>query len=457
LEIIEAVNKTSKIGDMNSKNDLLRNTKILFETILSGTSINICCETASNYTTLWLDFENEILQLCADYLKKSIESIDDNVKQECVAVIKFMGRSYKMDIFKSECIKGVFSLLSKYEEHIVDPLKKCLINEIYVKVINMTKDEILMPFIPNDFDCTSSDTEVDPDIEVKTIVVDNQPSSNGSTTTSSGTSTPKETPKRTITPLIQTQTSVDSLSNKNNNTNSNGNTNKIQSAFDKFRDLIHKLSPTNVPYVMREIAQMKFSNGSEELAKELVSILIDNAIVKQTLIKPIVQVIISLHDTIIPHFSASFTKKSLKMSVSSRIFNCSENDANSLSQLMKELNLVNFYDRLDIISLLENFKDNFTNDRTALPTLLTFIREFEDIVCSKKISRNMKIKLSSIADALNVKMNEEIYIGYSDHIVKGMKILRGERVTNLNANEKEDTNDDDDEDDQDEDLSLYMK
>lgn len=142
-----------------SKNEVTRQTKKIFETILTGyISIATCVQTAHDIFLLCPDsFEHEMFQLCLEYLKKGLTNIDDNNSNNFTAIGKFIGKLYCADVFKSDTIKSTMSLLSKFEQ--VESSKDvhdAILNAIYFKVME-NNDEVLKHLIPNDFEGIASD------------------------------------------------------------------------------------------------------------------------------------------------------------------------------------------------------------------------------------------------------------------------------------------------------------
>lgn len=207
-----------------------------------------------------------------------------------------------------------------------------------------------------------------------------------------------------------------------------------------------------MPYILREISQIQFVSG-EETINELVTILIDHALKKQSLIKAIVQICLKLPETITPHFNISLLKKNLKSVISISIIGCSEQLALGCSQIIKELHRVGIYDRFDIILILENFTVNFDNDRTALSSLLKFTDELKDLINNnKKLSKNMSIKLKRIGQQLSEQKNNENYLDYKDAIETAVKVFNGEYKAQqmiINSNNSNNNNKDDNEEEED--------
>lgn len=179
LEIIDAVKKMEKNNknakqvkssykriqsNILSKNDVNRETKKIFETILTGyTSITTCVQKAHDIFLLCPDsFENEMFQLCLEYLKKGLTNIDDNNSNNFTAIGTFIGKLYCADVFKSDTIKSTMSLLSKFEQgESSKDVHDAILNAIYHKVMD-NNDEVLKQFIPNDYEkITSDETESD--------------------------------------------------------------------------------------------------------------------------------------------------------------------------------------------------------------------------------------------------------------------------------------------------------
>lgn len=221
-----------------------------------------------------------------------------------------------------------------------------------------------------------------------------------------------------------------------------------------FQNLMTKLQPANVAYMLREIPQIQFTNNNEETIMELTSILVELALKKQSLIKAVVQICLKLPDTVSPHFNNALMKKSLKAVISTSVIGCSEQKALGCSQLVKELHIAGIYDRFDIILVLENFTAKFDNDRTALSSLLKFTDELKDLINNnKKLSKNMSFKLKRIGQNLQQQLNNENYVDYKPAIEMAVKVYNGEYRTRIIVNHQQDNKQEDEEvDDEEEEL-----
>lgn len=439
LEIIDAVNKTiSKNGKipkvskrqpiLSSKSEVMFQSKKLLETILTGNlHLNACIQTAHDISLLYSDsFEIEMLQLCLDYIKRHLVNVDEaNLSTTCVTLGKFIGKLYSTDVFRSESIRGTLSLLSKYEGiEQTKPIQDAVLNSIYDKV-QSSNDEILKSFIPQTFERISCDGEIENDTVAE--------SSNAKEENEPAQKIKKEEKKITSVTTFSNQPSVSVAI-------------AIHiSPLERFKELLGKLSLTNIPYILREISQIQFVTGSiEETVSDLSCLLVTHALKKQSLIKAIVQICLKLPETIVPHFNMSLMKKHIKPMIQNSVIGCSEDKATGCSQLVKELHLAGIYDRFDIILLLENFTSNFDNDRTALSSLIKFTDELKDIIHNnKKLSKNMNAKLKRIGDKLIDQSKNENYKDYRLGIEATVKLLNGEykapttnnnNVTNGNYN-----------------------
>lgn len=442
MEIIETVDKTfnkktnkiyktaSQQNHVPLENFVMKRAKKTLDKILTNnTSLEMCIkeEVYDGIVIFPTLFESEMMLLCMEYLRKVFEEDDESLRESCMIIVKFIGKSYEMEIFNSDSVEETLTYLFETTDN---PFSKLLIdiiiNEIYEKIFEKN-DEQLKSFVPDDFEKISYTNEN----ETQQIDKSSQPlkrkTSIKNVSTSSATSS-----FQIVNITINKPTSNDPLY--------------------KFREILSKISPTNIAFILREIAQIRFVSG-EETIKECASILIEHAIMKQNLIKPIVQVCAKLHEAITPNFIIGLTKKHIKATISSKIFKCSENEAIGYSQLVKEFHSFNFYDRFDVIILLESFTENFNQDRTALPSLLIFITELEEIIiCNKKLSKNMRLKLTNITQLLSVKVDEEVNNYMKDNIENSLKILKGEGRA-LKA--KDEINDEDDDDDETIEVSTY--
>lgn len=437
LEIIEAVNKTIKKnslkgsnGRKDSKSETIRQTRKIFETILSGIiPLSSCVQNAYDVSIIFPDsFENEMLQLCVDYIKKSFETPEESFKNKCLEIVKFIGMLYNFEALTSDGLKGTINFLNKLDTSFSEPLKNVLFNEIYDKV-NELNDDVVKQIMPENFnkkDLGPKTTEIlEAKIHEEDIENDDDENNNKkedvskmskSIASSNSDSAASELPPK-----------KHSTADSNNSLQICGISNYINSyePVDKFKDLLIKLSPTNVAYILREISQIRFTI-SEDTVKELCGQLVEHSINKPALIKAIAQVSVKLPETIIPHFNSSLMKKHLKAQISTKISGCLEKQSNALGQLIKELHLLNYYDRFDIIISLDVFMDNFNHDRTVLPSLLQFIEELKDILIGKKMSKNIKQKLVNISQKLSALMNEEYDEELKEKISNCVKILNAE-------------------------------
>lgn len=219
-----------------------------------------------------------------------------------------------------------------------------------------------------------------------------------------------------------------------------------------------KLSSNNVAFILREISQIQFASG-EETSVELTSILVDQALKRQSLMKTIVHICLKLPDTVVPHFNNALLKKNLKAVISNSVIGCSEQKALGCSQLVKELHIAGIYDRFDIILVLENFTVNFDNDRTALSSLLKFTAELKDLINNnKKLSKNMSIKLKRIGQNLREQINNENYVDYKSAMEMAIKVYNGEYKASLivnAANNQDNKHDDDGEEEDEEEIAEH--
>ncbi|KAG5674467.1 hypothetical protein PVAND_004436 [Polypedilum vanderplanki] len=453
LEIIEAVKKNKSLSSYSSKNEVTRQLKKIcqkiFEMVLSSSlPLSECIQKASETSIIFPNtFESEILQLCVDYLKRSFETnnIDIIMSSACPRIVVFIGKIFYDNIILNESIRNFLSFLNR-DIRLSKQLYNMLIGVIYDKIIN-EDDEALKLLIPSDYihggvesEETTSDKEVESEMQECVAEVfengkdDLRPSSSSSSIMgTSSAHTPLQTPKHKPKAILQNDSLEKSLIITSINENASD-------PIDKFKELLNKLSPTNVLYILREISQIRFT-CSEEVVKKLATIIVDHAINKQTLIKPIVEIAVKLHETIVPHFNSSYMRKHLKAVISSKISKCSEKESTGYCQLVNELHKSNCYDRFDVIILLESFIANFNSDRTALPSLLKFTSELEEVIGSKKLSKNMKLKLQNVAQILTTKLNEDIHVDNKKSIEHALTILRGETNTQKeNKLKREDSN-----------------
>lgn len=165
------INKSSSkksLPTMSSKNEVSRQAKKIFETILTGyVRLTTCVQTAHDIYLLFPEhFENEMFQLCLEYLKKGLVNTDDsknNLTTTCITIGKYIGKLYCADVFKSETIKSTMSLLSKFEQgELSKAIHDEILNSIYYKVMN-NNDEVLKSFFPNNFERITSDGEISSD------------------------------------------------------------------------------------------------------------------------------------------------------------------------------------------------------------------------------------------------------------------------------------------------------
>ncbi|CAG9798232.1 unnamed protein product [Chironomus riparius] len=412
LEIIEAVNKTIKNKSLKgsnnrytkdtSRSETVRQTKKIFETILSGNmNLLYCVETAYDVSIIFPDsFENEMLQLCFDYIKKSFEAPDENLKAKCMEIVRFIGMLYSNEALTNDGVKGTINFLYKFDSIFSEPLTNVIFAEIYDKVMDID-DVLLKQVIPENFVKISNGSASEKELEITDV----------------------ENEKEEVeVPMIRKQSTPDIIMPKNHSICESTN---VIDPIEKFKELLIKLSPTNVAYILRETSGVKFSIG-EDMIKELATHLIEHAVNKPILIKSITQVAVKLPDTIVPHFNTCLMKKHLRALISSKITGCSERESVVYGQLIKELHSANYYDRFDIIILLDNFTENFNHDRTALTSLLQFIDEFKDILIGKKLSKNMKQKLINISSKLSIKMSEESDEELMETISNAIKTLNSE-------------------------------
>lgn len=437
------MNKTIKNYKSLKVSVPIKSIRKIFETILSGNvSLADCVLQAYDLYIIYPDsFENEMLQICVDYVKKCIETSDiDNTITNCVLIMTFIGKLYNMEAISSDATKAMLNFLTKHEVSLCKTLTEALFNVIYEK-INELDDGNLKPFIPAEFEKIPSngvvsESEFENEIKAKAVSTRKEEGGGAQQSSSSTLSSCQLTPKKVIiTETLSLQQQQKQLAIVSMSENS-------AEPIDKFRELINKLSPTNVAYILREIALIRFgaTSGGEENVKDLSAILVEQAISKQTLVKSIAQIVVKLPETIVPHFNSSLMRKNIKSVVLSKILKCSEKESLGYSQLVKELHSANYYDRFDIIILLESFMENLNTDRTALSSLLKFINEVEEIICSKKLSKNIRTKLNNIAQVLASKISDA---DSKESIEAVLKILRGESVKIQNNKEKYENNVDD--------------
>jgi hypothetical protein len=404
-----------------------------------------CVQKAYDTSIIFPDsFESEMLQLCVDYLKKSFETSEVEImSSKCPTIIVFIGKLFNMEAISNDAIRGFLSFLSNRDSK---PLYNSLISVIHDKILEDSDDEVLKSFIPEGFKherVEYEELESDKEENEQNGTTENGGGGSGdhvsdeqqgplSSSSSSATTTPQFTPKhmpKTVLPAESSSLVVTTM------------TENVSDPIDKFKEQLHKLSPTNGAHILRETYKIRLGCG-EEIVKKLALAIVEHAINKQTLIKSIVEIAVKLHETIVPHFSASLMRKHLRAIISSKIFKCSERESTGYCQLVSELHKSNFYDRFDVIILLESFSDNFNSDRTALPSLLKFTNELEEVISSKKLSKNMRIKLMNIAQILAPKLDEEIHADIKDGIEHALKILKGETMGQRDKLKREDSSDD---------------
>lgn len=345
-----------------------------------------------------------MLQLCFDYIKKSFEAPDENLKTKCVEVVRFIGMLYSNDALTNDGVKGTINFLFKFESNFSETLANVIFSEIYDKAMEID-DDLLKHIIPENFQKILNESANEKELEISDRENEKEE---------------EEIPMGTKSSTPDLMPPLKRLSICENNNVAN-----VSEPIEKFKELLIKLSPTNVSYILRETSIIKFSTG-EDTIKELATHLIEHAVNKPVLIKSITQVAVKLPDTIVPHFNTSLMKKHLRALISSRITGCSERESVAYGQLIKELHSANYYDRFEIIILLDNFTENFNHDRTALTSLLQFIDEFKDILIGKKLSKNMKQKLVNISKKLSVKMVEEADEDIKEKISNSIKNLNSE-------------------------------
>ncbi|XP_070492392.1 uncharacterized protein [Chironomus tepperi] len=371
-------------------------------------NLSYCVETAYDVSIVFPDsFENEMLQLCFDYIKKTFEAPDENLKAKCYEIMKFIGMLYSNEALTNDGVKGTINFLSKFDSTISEPLANVIFTEIYDKVMDID-DKLLKQVIPENFQKLSNGSAIEKEPEISNNIVNVK--------------------EEVEIPMARKTSTPDLVPSNRHSICENINVVNVNDPIEKFKELLIKLSPTNVAYILRETSTIKFSTG-EDTIKELATQLIEHAVNKTALIKSITQVAVKLPDTIVPHFNTSLMKKHLRALISSRIIGCSERESVAYGQLIKELHSANYYDRFDIIILLDNFTDNFNHDRTALTSLLQFIDEFKDILVGKKLSKNMKLKLINISAKLTTKMGEESDEDFKETISNAIKILNSETRT----------------------------
>jgi hypothetical protein len=145
------------------KNEVIHHTKKILETILIGSvSLSTCVQTACDIFPIFYDtFENEMIELCLEHLKKELSNANDNNMTSCLTVGKFIGKLYCSDIFKSDSIKGTLSLLAKYEQNEQSKeIFNLVLNTVYDKIME-NNDEMLKQFIPSNFERAANDGEMD--------------------------------------------------------------------------------------------------------------------------------------------------------------------------------------------------------------------------------------------------------------------------------------------------------
>jgi hypothetical protein len=423
LKIIEAMEKTINKSkkkenfsvNLSTKSDATRQVKIILEAaILETLPISCCIQNAHDAKIVFPDtFENVALEICLEYYKRALSKKSENAINKCVILSKFVGKLYTQDILKSESIKGILNIFVKCEPDIQRSLTNIMLNSIYEKAID---DDVLQPLIPDDFERRICDGEEDEEneeeeeeeqeeeetkINENKIHLSTQPVAEKK---DDKKSEDVESEEITCNKLII-------LSTKNN-----------QTPMQKFKDLLCKLSPTNVSYILRETSTINFTGG-EDFVKELASALIDFALTKLGLIKSVVQLCLKIPDTIVPNFSILLMKKHVKLAISSGVFKCSELDIDGYSQLLQELHAVNFYDRFDIIVLLEKLATSIRDNRTSMPTICKFIEDFFDLMTRKKLSNNMIEKLNSIGAILLQTMQNDDGSDTNKAIEKALKVL----------------------------------
>lgn len=144
---------------------MIKQAKKLLDTIISAgfTTINACIQKAHDISILYADtFENEMFQLCLDYIKRQLVNVDEsNLTTTCVTLGNFIGKLYCAEVFHSESVKGTLSLLSKFEEiEYTKNILNTILNSIYAKAME-SNDEILKSYFPEDFVPIADDGEID--------------------------------------------------------------------------------------------------------------------------------------------------------------------------------------------------------------------------------------------------------------------------------------------------------
>ena len=153
-----------------SRSETVRQTKKIFETILSGNmNLSFCVETAYDVSIVFPDsFENEMLQLCFDYIKKSFEAPDENLKGKCMEIMRFIGMLYSNEALTNDGVKGTINFLYKFDSNFSDPLTNVIFTEIYDKVMDID-DELLKQVIPEHFEKISNGSASEKELEISDV------------------------------------------------------------------------------------------------------------------------------------------------------------------------------------------------------------------------------------------------------------------------------------------------
>lgn len=150
----------------------------MLETMLLGNiTFSTCIHSAQSISLLYPEsFENEMFQLCLEYIKRHLINVDEaNLTTTCVTLGKLIGKFYCVDIFKAESIKGTLSLLSKFEEVAYsNVIRNVILNSIFEKVMK-DDDHVLKSIIPINFQPTACHGEIDDSDDSVTETETNEP------------------------------------------------------------------------------------------------------------------------------------------------------------------------------------------------------------------------------------------------------------------------------------------